>query len=148
MLSGHVANRILHEGARLPEYYAEIGVLAAYLVVLALGPLCAFTPSLLRARVRGMLHYGKLASDYVIAYDRKWIVSQRPADEPLLGSPDPSSLADFESTFAVVRSISPFPFGRSSLAGLVVVIALPLLPLTLTMFSLQELVTRLVKVVF
>jgi hypothetical protein len=147
LLSGFLANRILYEGARLPDHYGEIGVVAAYLAVLTLGPLCVFTPSLLRARREGLLRYGKLGSDYVIAFDRKWIGGDRPPEESLVGTGDIQSLADLSNSFDIVRSMIPFPFGRSSLVGLLVVIALPLLPLALTMFSLQELVMRLVKIV-
>jgi len=65
----------------------------------------------------------------------------------MVGTGDIQSLADLANSFAVVQSILPFPFGRSSLVGLAVVIALPLLPLALTMFSAQELLTRLLKIV-
>ncbi len=147
LLSGYLANRILWEGARLPDFYPEIGAMAAYLAAITLGPLCVFTPGLLQARLKGLLQYGKLASEYVNAFDRKWIGGQRPADEPLVGTADVQSLADLANSFSVVQTIIPFPFGRSSLVGLVVVVALPLLPLALTMFSLQELVQRLVKIV-
>ncbi len=147
LLSGYLGNRILWEGAKLPDFYPEIGAMAVFLVLFALGPLCVFTPCLLKARIRGLLVYGKLASDYVIGFDRKWIGGERPPEEPLVGSADIQSLADLANSFAVVQSILPFPFGRSSLVGLVVVIALPLLPLALTMFPPQELVLRLLKVV-
>ncbi len=147
LLSGYLANRILWEGARLPNYYVEIGTMAAFLFALTLGPLCVFTPCLLRARRDGLLRYGRFASEYVIAFDRKWIGGQRPPEESLVGTGDIQSLADLSNTVNIVRSIIPFPFGRSSLVGLVVVIALPLLPLALTMFSLQELALRLVKIV-
>ncbi len=147
LLSGYLGNRILWEGAKLPDFYPEMGAMAVFLFVLALGPLCVFTPCLLKARIQGLLRYGKFASEYVIAFDRKWIRGERPPDEPLVGTGDIQSLADLANSFAVVQSILPFPFGRSSLVGLAVVIALPLLPLALTMFSLQELVMRLVKIV-
>jgi len=147
LLSGYLANRILWEGARLPDYYVEIGAMAAYLFALTLGPLCVFTPCLLKAKIQGLLRYGKFASDYVIAFDRKWIGGERPPDEPLVGTGDIQSLADLANSFAVVQSIIPFPFGRSSIIGVVVLTALPLLPLALTMFSLQEIAMRLVKIV-
>ena len=147
LLSGYLANRILWEGAKLPAYYPELGALAAFLFALTLGPLCVFTPCLARARLQGLLRYGKLASEYVNAFDRKWIGGERSPDEPLVGTGDIQSLADLGNSFSVVQTIIPFPFGRSSLVGLVVVIALPLLPLALTMFSLAEIVQRLVKIV-
>jgi len=55
-----------------------------------------------------------------------------------MGSGDIQSLADLANSFNIVLSIAPFPFGRNSLAGLVVIIAIPLLPLTLTMFSVRN----------
>lgn len=147
LLAGYLADRILHEGATLQAYYVEMGGLALFLALIALGPLCVFTPGLLRARLLGLMRYGRLASDYVIGFDRKWIGGERPPDEPLVGTADIQSLADLSNSYAVVQSIIPFPFGRSSLAGLVAIIALPLLPLLLTMFSLQELATRLLTIV-
>lgn len=148
LLSGYLGNRILWEGAKLPDYYPEIGALAVFLFAVTLGPLCVFTPGLLRARLQGLARYGTLASDYVNAFDRKWIRGERPADEPLVGSADIQSLADLGNSFSVVQAILPFPFGRSTLVGLVVFIALPLLPLALTMFSLKEILARLIQVVF
>ncbi len=146
LLSGYVANRIFYADNKLPDHHLEVGVLAALLALIALGPLCVFTPPLLRARRLGLLNYGRLASDYVVGFDRKWIPGDRPADEPLVGGGDIPSPADLANSFSVVRSITPTPFGRSSLIGLAAIIALPLLPLTLTMFSLEELAVRLLKI--
>ena len=39
------------------------------------------------------------------------------------------------------------PFGKEAIVRFLVVIAVPLLPLGLTMFSFEELVKRLVKIV-
>jgi hypothetical protein len=64
----------------------------------------------------------------------------------LVGTADIQSLADLANSFAVVQHIRPFPFGREAIVAVAVVIALPILPLTLTMFSLQEMVARLVQV--
>jgi hypothetical protein len=63
-----------------------------------------------------------------------------------VGSSDIQSLADLANSFEVVEHIQPIPFGRSAIVAVAVCVALPILPLSLTMFSLQELVTRLVKV--
>jgi hypothetical protein len=147
ILSGGLANRLVYGGAKLPAYYPEIGIMAGFLFVITLGPLCLFTPSLLRARLLGLRVYGRLASDYVIGFHQKWIRGERPPDEPLVGTADIQSLADLANSFTVVQSIIPFPFGRNSLVGLAIVIALPLVPLLLTMFSLEELLMRVVKIV-
>jgi hypothetical protein len=119
---------------------------AVLLALFALGPRCVFTPSLLRARRLGLYHYGRLASDCVVGFDRKWIGGQKSPEEPLVGSADIQSLADMGNSFTVVQAITPFPFGKASLIGLAVVIALPLLPLCLTMFSAEEIAVRLLKI--
>lgn len=146
LLSGYIANRVLYGGATLPAYYVEIGALALFLYVLALGPLCVFTRPLLRARFKGLLTYGRFAGGYVSRFDRKWIGGVRSPEEPLLGTGDIQSLADMANSFAVVQGIFPFPFGLNSVVGLAVIVAIPLLPLALTMFSWQELLARLVNV--
>jgi hypothetical protein len=146
LLSGFIANRIIHAGARLPDYRIEIAVVAILVFLIALGPLCVFTPRLIQRRRAAVYSYGSLASAYVNEFDKKWIQGQRPADEPLIGSADIQSLADLANSFSVVEHIVPFPFGREALVSLTVLIALPLLPLLLTMFSAQELAARLLKV--
>jgi hypothetical protein len=67
--------------------------------------------------------------------------------EPLLGSPDIQSLADLSSSFAIVNEMKLVPFGKDTVIRFLVVIVLPLTPLLFTMFSLEELVKRLISVV-
>jgi hypothetical protein len=146
LLSGFLADRIVYQGGRLPDYVAEIVVVALLMYILVLGPTCVFTPGLLRRRREGLSAYGVLASEYVIDFQKKWIEGRRQTNEPLIGSSDIQSLADLANSFGIVEHIRPFPFGRSAVVAVAVNVALPILPLGLTMFSLQELVTRLVKV--
>jgi hypothetical protein len=63
-----------------------------------------------------------------------------------VGTADIQSLADLANSFEVVQEIRPFPFTTRSVAALAVFVALPILPLTLTMFSLEELIARLIQV--
>jgi len=145
-LAGYLANRILYQGAGLPDQKIEIVIVALFLYLLAFGPLCVFAPQLMREREKGLYTYGSLASEYVIGFEKKWIDGQRHSDGELVGSSDIQSLADLANSFAVVQHIRPFPFGREGLITVAVIVGLPILPLTLTMFSFQELVSRLLKV--
>jgi hypothetical protein len=148
LLAGYIADRILHGDSKLVDFRGEIAALAGFLLLVALGPLCVFAPRLSQARIAGLRRYGRLASAYVLDFDRKWI-DQRPLDgEALLGTADIQSLADLGNSFEIVRSVSVFPFGRRTLLQLALIIALPILPLTLTMFPLDEILRRLLKVVF
>jgi hypothetical protein len=146
LLAGYLANRILYEGTRLPDHGIEIAIVALLLYILALGPICVFAPRLIRQRLHGLYTYGPLASEYVIGFEKKWMEGERPEGEPLVGSGDIQSLADLANSFAIVQNIRPLPFGKEAVVAVAVVVALPLLPLSLTMFSLQELVAKLVQV--
>ena len=146
LVAGSIANRILHEGAKLPDYRFELAGMAAFLLAIVLGPLCVFAPSLNRARLAGLRTYGRLASDYVVAFAGKW-ASGMAQGEPLLGSPDIQSMADLERSFAIVREMKLVPFGKKTILQFIVVIAIPLAPLVLTIFSLEELLKPLIQVV-
>jgi hypothetical protein len=146
IVTGFVANRILHEGASLPDFKFELLAVTVFLLVIALGPLCLFIPKLNAARLAGLRTYGRLASDYVVGFAGKWSRGAAPDSEPLLGSADIQSLADLDSSFAVVREMKIVPFGKETIVRFLVIIALPLTPLAFTMFSAEELVKRLITV--
>jgi hypothetical protein len=67
-------------------------------------------------------------------------------EKELLGSEDIQSLADLVTSYAVVRDMRALPFGRNVLVRLAILIALPLLPLALTMFPFEVLLQQLIKV--
>ncbi len=82
----------------------------------------------------------------VLFFWNKWIGGRRTAGEPLVGTSDIQSPADLAISFEVVQEIRPFPFGRPAILAVAVFVAVPILPLVLTMFSLQDLVARLLRV--
>jgi hypothetical protein len=71
-----------------------------------------------------------------------------PPDEPLVGCADIQSLADLGNSFDVVKGTRFVPFTLQTVLQLAVAKLLPVLPLTLTMISLEELLGRLLKLVF
>ena len=148
MLAGPVANRILYLGAALPEFKVEITVLLIFLLCLVLGPLLLFAPQLAHAKRQGNREYGALAARYVREFDDKWLRSGASANEPLVGSADIQSLADLDNSFEVVRRMQIAPITRDALVRLVVATLLPLAPLLLTMMPLEELLRKLLGILF
>jgi hypothetical protein len=148
LLASMIANRIFFEGAALPEFKIELIVVVAFLLVLVLGPLLVFMPNLSLAKRVGLREYGTLAQRYVQEFDRKWQRGGAPAGEPLVGSPDIQSLADLGNSYEVVRSMRLAPITRDAVVQLVAITLLPVAPLLLTMISWEELLTRLVQVLF
>jgi len=66
----------------------------------------------------------------------------------LVGSADIQSLADLGNSFEVVKAMRVAPITRDALLGLCVAVLAPIVPLMLTMMSPEELVKKLVGVLF
>jgi hypothetical protein len=107
-----------------------------------------FTPQLERTKRKGLAEYGLLANRYVFGFEEKWIQSGAEETSELLGTPDLQSLADLGNSYSIVKEMRIVPFGLEDVTRLAAATALPLLPLTLTIFSVEELLARLVKIVF
>jgi hypothetical protein len=148
LLAGLIANRIFYLGAALPDFKIEIAVLVVFLVFVVLGPLLLFAPQLAQAKRTGNREYGALAERYVREFDAKWLRGGVPADEPLVGSGDIQSLADLANSFEVVRGMQIAPITRDAIFRLVAATLVPIVPLALTMMSLEELVKTLFGILF
>jgi hypothetical protein len=146
MLAGLVAARVLYRGESLASFKLQIGGFIVFFVAAILGPLVMFTPGMGRAKRKGLADYGLLAQNYVESFEQKWVVGH-PAEE-LLGSADIQSLADLGNSYAVVSEMRTIPFGLKDITRLAVATGAPLLPLLLTIFSPEELIMRVIKVVF
>jgi hypothetical protein len=148
LLAGNLANRIFFLGAELTQFKLEIAVMVIFLMCVVLGPLLFFTPQLAQAKRKGSREYGVLAERYAREFDAKWVRGGAPADEPLLGSADIQSLADLGNSFSVVKEMRIVPIKRDDLLRLVGATLAPIVPLALTMMSLEELLKKLFGVLF
>lgn len=149
MLAGLVAGRVLHRGEDLLSFKLQIGGFIAFFVVAILGPLVMFTPRLAAARRKGLAEYGLLAQRYVEGFHKKWIIGDEAvSSEGLLGSADIQSLADLGNSYGLVRDMRVVPFGLDDITRLAAVTASPFLPLLLTIWSPEELIKRVLNVIF
>jgi len=148
MLAGVVASRVLYRGEGLLSFKLQIAGFIIFFVFAILGPLLMFTPAMARSKRKGLADYGLLAQRYVETFEEKWVLGKPNSSEELLGSGDIQSLADLGNSYAMVREMRAVPFGLEDISRLAVATAAPLLPLLLTIFSPEELLLRIVKVVF
>jgi hypothetical protein len=149
MLAGLIANRIFYLRAVLPDFKAEIAAVVLFLLCLVLGPFLMFAPQLAVAKRRGLREYGTLAERYVREFDSKWVrAPAATANEPLIGSADIQSLADLDNSFEIVKTMRVAPITRDALIGVVGATLAPVVPLALTMMSLEELVKTLFGILF
>ena len=84
-----------------------------------------------------------LAQRYVREFDAKWLRGDGTRPNRSLAAPTSKSLADLGNSFEVVRTMRFVPFSKDTVIQLAIVTHAPLLPLTLTMISLEELLKRL-----
>jgi hypothetical protein len=148
LLAGQLANRIFYLGATLPEFKGEIALMVVFVLFLVLGPLLVFAPQLAQAKRTGLREYGTLAERYVREFDAKWLRGGAPADEVFVGSADLQSLADLGNSLEVVRTMRLVPITREMIIRLAAVTLVPIAPLALTMMPLEELLRKLIGILF
>lgn len=145
LLAGQIATRVLYGGRSLLSFKMEAFGLVAFFLLVVLGPLVMFSPQMTRAKRKGLRDYGLLANRYVEGFEHKWVRKDGAKAGELLGTSDIQSLADLSNSYAIVREMRIVPFGLDDMIRLAVATAAPLLPLALTVFSPEELMTRLIK---
>ena len=151
LLAGLIASRVLHDGRALLSFKTEAAGFVVFFVLVIIGPLVMFTPKLDDTLRQGSAEYGLLANRYVFGFEKKWIREGTPEANHLLGTPDLQSLADLGNSYSVVRKMRIVPFGLQVATRLAAITAAPLLALAFMVLSpqqAQELLGRLVKVLF
>jgi hypothetical protein len=119
---------ILVHGAHLKDFKIHAIVLLVIVLVVAVGPLVLFVPKLGRLLRRGILQYGTLGQLQSTEFHKKWILNRTGHEEEFLSAPEISSLIDYASSYESVEKMQPFPLDRSALVGLLIAVAIPMLP--------------------
>ncbi len=145
VVAAAIAEEMASHGGRLHDHYATILVTLLCCAAAFILPLYVFVGRLWQVRLRGRAEYGDLASEYVSGFDAKWLRGGNPAEEPLLGSADLQSLADLGNSYRAVEEMQIAPITgellkQHALAGL-----LPMLPLLLFEFPLDEILGRIIE---
>jgi hypothetical protein len=148
LLAGLISNRIFYVGATLLEFKSQIAALVVFLMCVVFGPVLVFASQLAQAKRTGDREYGTLAERYAREFDAKWVRGGAPADEPLVGSADIQSLADMANSFDVVRTMRLAPVTTEAVLRLVAATLAPVVPLVLTMMSLEQLLKTLFGMLF
>jgi hypothetical protein len=119
-----------------------------FVLCIILGPLLVFAPQLLQAKREGRREYRVLAERYVREFDLKWLRGAVPAQQPSLGSSDIQSLADLSNGYNVVRTMRMVPISKEAFLRLAMATLVPIVPLLLTMMPLEEILKKLVGILF
>jgi hypothetical protein len=125
--------------------YPAVALTLVMDVILFLGPLYVFAPKLWLCRTKGYADYMNFAAYYVNAFDKKWLLDDTGPTKPVLGTPDLQSLADLTRSVNVVHNMRLAPVTRDMLVGLIVAALLPMLPLSLLIYPVEDLAGHLFK---
>jgi hypothetical protein len=148
MLAGLIASNVLYHGGNLLSFKLQAGSFVVFLVGVIFGPLLMFTPQMASARRKGLSEYGLLAQRYVADFQEKWIARRSARSEELLGTGDIQSLADLGNSYTVVQEMRIVPFGLRDISRLAAATAAPMVPLLLLVWSPEEVIMRVMKVIF
>ena len=148
LLAGMMADRIFYTGASVTQFKIDIVGVVAFAVLAVLAPLLVFSPQLARAKRTAKREYGVLAQRYVREFDNKWLRGGTPAAEKFMGSSDIQSLADLGNSYQMISETRWIPFDTRTVLQLAITTLVPVLPLTLTMIPLDQLLNRLLKLIF
>ena len=148
MLAGLIGSNVLYHGGKLLSFRFQAASFVVFFVGVIFGPLLMFTSQMARARRNGLAEYGLLAQQYVADFREKWISQRGTSSEELLGTGDIQSLADLGNCYTVVQEMRVVPFGLRDVSRLAAATAAPMMPLLLLVWSPQEVIMRVIKVVF
>ena len=106
-----------------------------------------FAPQMAGARRKGLGDYGLLAQRYVEGFRDKWILGHGMDSEELLGTGDIQSLADLGNSYTIVQEMRVVPFSWRDISRLAAVTAAPMVPLLLLVWSPEEVIMQVLKIV-
>jgi hypothetical protein len=148
LLVGLIASRVLNNGDSLLSFKLQAGGFVVFFVCAIFAPLIMFSSQMARARREGLAEYGLLAQRYVEGFRDKWIADYGSNSAELLGTGDIQSLADLGNSYTVVNEMRMVPFGLQDITRLAAATAAPMVPLLLLVWSPEEIITRVTKVLF
>jgi hypothetical protein len=146
LLSGMIANQILYQGAQLPAFKLEMLGFVLFFLLVIFFPMTFFWRQLWITKREGMRKFGVFSMEYVREFQRKWFDEASCDQKSALGSSDIQSLADLANSFEVTRKMSMVPISQETAIRIVIILALPFVPLTLTMVPLDKLIDRFLGV--
>ena len=146
VLASRWAHEIVHHGVSILSHRSTAILFAALWTLLLLLPLLALAPALIATRARAIAAYGDLVGRQGALVHQRWIDGETVGDEALLDAPEIGPVADAAALYEAVRRMRPAPIGLSSIAKILVPLALPLLLAAALQVPLKALLLKLLKV--
>ncbi len=148
-LSSVIASRWMHDMVHHEQTLASFKApLVAFVVLwsaILLLPLLMLAPRLAAMKRQALRQYGALIGDHGRLVHRRWILGEAVPPTELLDAPELGPVADTAAIYEAVANISPLPVGKSTIAMVLLPIALPMLFVIAWQIPIRELVLKLLK---
>jgi hypothetical protein len=142
IIAGALADELLHAGTTIAQVGPEVAFFVAISLLVLAAPLAVFVPTMLQAKGRGVVEYGRMGIDLAQDFDARWEAGE---EAKLLDTADPSAMADFSADYGLVHQMKVFPLGLHQIAVLGVTLFVPFAFLVLTQVSLSDLLRSLIE---
>ena len=146
IIAGGIANRLIHSGAHLMTYRDLIIGVIVFVGLFCLAPLALFAPVLRRLRIRAVFEYGRLAGNVGDVLGHKWLSQKENIQPDVLAAPDFSATTDLYSIVGNVYKIAHLPISFPACRELLILIALPFVPVLLLAAPVKEIFDALLRV--
>jgi hypothetical protein len=143
--SAVAAREVLFDKVSIQTYKIPVAAFVILMLLLFLGPLFMFAPTLLRTRRTAVHQYGTLACEIGRLYQQKWVKRTSPSHESLLSTGDNISLANYSHDYELVDRTRVFPFEPRTILVLALAGLLPMVPLLATVIPMAEIFKLLLK---
>jgi hypothetical protein len=148
ILAGQFGNSVAYFGDTLGSTKVPMIAFVLIAVFIVLCPLTLLSPKLSALRRAGLARYSQLARQLTKSFDAKWTQDGNGTRETILGSPDPSSVADLVSSYNVVRDLKIVPIDRKLVLQVAAEAAAPLAIVWLVATPAERIVANLIKMLF
>jgi len=128
-------------GTHLKSFVPTFVAIVFLALFLALAPLCVFFKALWHSRLEGLRQYSRVAFALTRGFQRRWVGDEH--DETILDSANPSALIDMQSAFQNLDRMRLIPFGPRSAIVVLAAAVVPMLPLLVVEWPVEELFTRI-----
>jgi hypothetical protein len=148
VIAGQYADSITYFGTSIKDTRAPLLVFVLISLLVVLGPLTLFSPKLADTKRTALAQYSQLARRLMASFDFKWLNETNAKHEAMLGSPDPSSLADYTSSLKGIQEMQVIPISKELVIQVAAEAAAPFALVWLFATPLEEIVRRLFKMIF
>lgn len=137
------ATRFAQHGSELKAHALPCALLLLIALAVAVGPLLAFWPTMVRSRFNAIREYSRLALVHGRMFHHRWIEGE--IDSSVLGSPDISSLTDLQQAYGEMMRMRSIPFGMRPITTIALCVLTPMLPLAAFEVPVDQLLLTIVR---